>query len=588
MRQFRLQKAYLLAGWAIAIGVVLLGGFLFKLNLDEYLRDREDTRELQRFHLALIATNAIVAERGPANNYMDASPDTARQLWATLTAKRRATDDAIAAMEASLQEQLLVLPAQDGLVQDVRQRLHDARLAVDAEAARHLVDRAAPGFRAAVEKMFGAADLVEALRDDLGRDIVRNHPQIGAEILFISMSSTMRDEAGRLGSYLIILTQPEGRSGADLPQKMANIRGRLAELRALTWRYGQVILTDPTIETALTAVDGAYFSDALIYAENVEQSEEQGGRDTFSTEEFNKHYIAGMAPVESLRERVTDISRGTVKASETRAFRTLCVVAALIAAVCLVLAMIGALLHRMLFLPLMQAREQLVALAEGDLSEPKAPRRGSREVQDLFRGLSTLRQELRVKKALERSQERMAARLKRLSETDPLTGLRNRRTLGSIGRRLFKDAARTEKRIALVMFDVDHFKRINDAYGHNVGDDVLKGVVETVQFRLRNRDHFFRYGGEEFVVLAEVEDDDEARMLAERLRVSLRYVHIVGLPDLVVSASFGVVVSKDREDDLEALIAEADRRLYIAKESGRNRVCAGEAAPKSPPLRRAS
>jgi diguanylate cyclase (GGDEF)-like protein len=588
MRQFRLQKAYLLAGWAIAIGVILLGGFLFKLNLDKYLRDREDTRELQRFHLALVATSAIVAERGPANNFMDATPDTARQLWAILTTTREETDRALATMEASFQEQSFVLPSQEGLAQEVRQRLHDARLTVDATAARHLEDRAAPGFRTAVENMFAAADLVEALRDDLGRDIIRNHPQIGAEILFVSMSSTMRDEAGRLGSYLIISMQTGGSSRADLPQKMANVRGRLAELRALTWRYGSVLLADPAIGAVLTDVDRAFFSDALIYAQKIEQAEEHGASDKFGAAEFSKHYVAGMAPIESLRKSISDISRKTVEASEARAFRALAVVAALIVAVCVVLTLIGALLHRMLFLPLMQAREQLVALAEGDLSDPSSPRRGSQEVQDLFRGVMTLREELRVKKALERSQERIAARLKRLSETDPLTGLRNRRTLGSIGRRLLKDAARTGKQTGLIMFDVDHFKRVNDAFGHNVGDAVLKGVVETVQFRLRSRDHFFRYGGEEFVVLAEIENEDEARMLAERLRLSLRYVHIVGLPDLVVSASFGVVVSKGREYDLEALIAEADRRLYIAKESGRNRVCAGDAAPKPLPLRRAS
>jgi diguanylate cyclase (GGDEF)-like protein len=585
MRPVGLQKAYLLAGWAIAIAAVLLGGLLLKLNLDAYARDHADTQELKRFHLALVATNAVVAERGNSNSYMGASPDTARPLWAALRAKRDETDQAIAALNDSFEREFS-LPAQGSLSDEARQRLHDARLAVDAAAARHLSNPGDPTGRGAIEKMFGAADLIEALRDDLGRNIIRSHPQIGPEILFISASSTMRDEAGRLGSYVVMALLTNGPPGRDLKQKMANVRGRLAELRSLTWSYGGVLLDDPTIAPALVEVDRDFFTDALLFAQNVEQKEEKA--DTgISTEEFTNRYTAGIKPVDALRELITNISRNLVKDSEAHALQTLIVVGALIAAICLVLGLTGVFLHRMLFLPLMLARQQLVAIAEGNLSEPSVPLRGSREVQDLFRGLSKLREELRAKKALERSQERMAARLKRLSETDPLTGLLNRRTLSSVGRRVLKDAARSGKWVVLILFDIDHFKRINDAHGHSVGDDVLKAVVQAIQFRLRIHDYFVRYGGEEFVVLAQADHEDEGRLMAERFRACLRYLHIQGLPDLAVTASFGVATSKAGADALEVLIAEADRRLYVAKESGRNRVSAAGSGSK-PLLQRAS
>jgi hypothetical protein len=259
MRHLRLQKAYLLSGWAIAIAVVLFGGFLLKLNFDDYERDREDTRELRRFHLALVATNAIVSERRPAFNYLDASPDTARPLWADLTARRQETDQALAALEDSIREQSVVLPAQEGLADLVLQRLHDARLTIDDAAARRLNNRADPGFRAAIQKMFWAADLIETLSHDLGRDIIVSHPQIGPEILFISMASTMRDEAGRLGAYVLMFMQTEGPARAALKQNIANVRGRLAELRLLTWSYGDVLLGDPTLGAALTDVDRGFF-----------------------------------------------------------------------------------------------------------------------------------------------------------------------------------------------------------------------------------------------------------------------------------------------------------------------------------------
>lgn len=134
-------------------------------------------------------------------------------------------------------------------------------------------------------------------------------------------------------------------------------------------------------------------------------------------------------------------------------------------------------------------------------------------------------------------------------------------------------AKRHRTPLSLVMLDVDHFKRINDTYGHPAGDYVLATLAQIVQGTLRTEDLFARFGGEEFAVLCRGATADEALVLAERLRttiVSFTFKHC-GRP-FPVTVSFGVASWSDGPDSARELIADADAALYKAKAGGRNRV----------------
>lgn len=168
----------------------------------------------------------------------------------------------------------------------------------------------------------------------------------------------------------------------------------------------------------------------------------------------------------------------------------------------------------------------------------------------------------------------------RRARTDPLTGLYNRGHFEDRLHQMIAETARFGGESALVMFDIDHFKGVNDAHGHPAGDAVLKGIARLLEERVRNVDTCARYGGEELALLLPRTELDGAVELANRLRLAVMdYTVRWGGGHLLVTVSGGVASFPRCSRSAEALVAAADAALYRAKEAGRNRV---ESAPLIP------
>jgi diguanylate cyclase (GGDEF)-like protein len=178
------------------------------------------------------------------------------------------------------------------------------------------------------------------------------------------------------------------------------------------------------------------------------------------------------------------------------------------------------------------------------------------------------------------SQAQLARRteeLERLSTIDPLTGAGNRRYLESEGLVEIAAARRNGHPLGVVLFDLDHFKTINDLYGHAVGDDVLKTVVDATRHMLRPKDFLARLGGEEFALLLPASKRPESRTIAERVRTAIAATPFgIKAARFAVTASFGISELKPGEQNLSAALSRADKALYRAKQEGRNRVITAE------------
>ena len=173
--------------------------------------------------------------------------------------------------------------------------------------------------------------------------------------------------------------------------------------------------------------------------------------------------------------------------------------------------------------------------------------------------------------SLERA--RLFQEVQSLALTDPLTGLQNRRSLFELGRVEFARAQRMERPFCCIMLDLDHFKQINDAYGHLIGDHVLQEFAKRCRDSVREIDLVGRYGGEELIVLLPETDMPTSLQVAERLRYSIACAPIqVFDREISVTASIGVAARDENSTDLETLIARADQAMYIAKHKGRNRI----------------
>ncbi|SDJ65150.1 PAS domain S-box-containing protein/diguanylate cyclase (GGDEF) domain-containing protein [Ferrimonas sediminum] len=181
------------------------------------------------------------------------------------------------------------------------------------------------------------------------------------------------------------------------------------------------------------------------------------------------------------------------------------------------------------------------------------------EINELV-GISTDVTELwRLKQALE-----MQANI------DPLTGIANRLKLDAIFQTEIDRANRYQTPLCVLLGDIDHFKRVNDSHGHQVGDRVLITVAQLIQSSLRSSDHAGRWGGEEFLIICPQTELGQARRLADRIRLAVAGHQFEN--DCQLSICFGVAAF-NQGDSVSSLTSKADKALYRAKESGRNRVC---------------
>ncbi len=171
------------------------------------------------------------------------------------------------------------------------------------------------------------------------------------------------------------------------------------------------------------------------------------------------------------------------------------------------------------------------------------------------------------------AQKELELRLTGLATTDPLTGVNNRLQFNELGNKEIKRSKRSGLPLSVLMLDIDHFKHINDTYGHAFGDEALVFFTNTVKSILRESDILGRIGGEEFAVVLPETDKEAAFHVAERIRGAVAEGSLMINGERIgFTVSTGLASLTDRVDRLETLLIEADGALYKAKESGRNRV----------------
>ena len=179
--------------------------------------------------------------------------------------------------------------------------------------------------------------------------------------------------------------------------------------------------------------------------------------------------------------------------------------------------------------------------------------------------------------AVSLSNAQAVKRLEEMATTDGLTGCLNKRAfLEELDRKL-RSATRFGRQLSLIVTDIDHFKSVNDTYGHATGDVVIKELGALLRRVKRETDIVARFGGEEFCVLCEETDTEGARLLAERVREELGGTTFqTELGELRVTASLGVATYPEHADDGGGLFEASDKALYAAKHGGRNQVCVPE------------
>ena len=211
--------------------------------------------------------------------------------------------------------------------------------------------------------------------------------------------------------------------------------------------------------------------------------------------------------------------------------------------------------------PIVQGNKTLLAGYTIDITERK---RAEMELEFTKESLKAANIELQA--ALLRQQE--------LAHIDGLTGINNRRHLYQLAEHEYEIAVRYQQPLSVIMFDIDHFKNINDTFGHAAGDQMLQLVIQAARTELRSADVIGRYGGEEFVVVLPMTNAQQAYSLAERIRLGVEAIRMQTIKgEAAVTLSIGIVESFNgmQAESIEQLIRAADETMYVAKKAGRNR-----------------
>jgi len=281
-----------------------------------------------------------------------------------------------------------------------------------------------------------------------------------------------------------------------------------------------------------------------------------------------ENYVPTLQRVDAAVSRLADYERSAADQMSRRSSATYAnalwrIYAVLIAGLVIAL-LLTTLVARTIVRPLAEVQQVMQAVAAGDLSR-RARICGRDEVALMAESVNRASDCMRV--AFDKVQE--------LATTDELTGAYNRRHFTTVATSQLEDAQRDDRPLVAMMVDIDHFKRVNDTYGHATGDDVIRAVVSVLRGHIRRPDIFGRYGGEEFAVVQSDMHGDPLE-LGERLRAAVESVTVPGQEQPIrVTVSIGVAELR-RGDSLETLLGRADKALYRAKETGRNRVVAAD------------
>lgn len=558
------------AALAVILGCsVVLGTILISTYYRELQATRLSEKRLEHFQLVMRAVNRLSAERGPVNSVLGEEPTADSPSRKRLVTFRANTDAAL--------ERLTSISGFSKQLAETRDSLRHARQLVDTLDRQPLRARKPQDFHDVVQAMFAVVDTAQALVDAAISDF--NTAESGHLIgtaLVARMLSDIREQVGRMGSNLI--TSIAARTPITLEQRTAHdiAYGRVLGFWQLVEQQTGTI-DDPQIAAMRRAVIEDFFGTGMaIYRELLATGHD--GNYSFDTIAFTNQIVPTFASLERLRDMYLDSAMVQVKANGEHARRLLIIISAITLIALLLELVLVIASQTLLFRPLLSARDAVMALAAGKTDQSYGVPGARGEIGSLFKALDRLRGKLIERDALDQEKLKLTAQLRQLAETDGLTGILNRGALEQRAATMLA-AHPAQQPLPLILLDIDHFKRINDTYGHVAGDEVLKETARRLQEVLRPSDVIARFGGEEFAVLL-ADSKMAADQIAERLRRALLaspFTLDTGTT-LDVTASFGVAAMAPASGSWSDLVEAADQALYEAKAAGRNRVVARTAA----------
>lgn len=536
-------------------------------------------RAMTLTQLAMKIAEKASFERGPSNVVMGENeprdPAKRKRMLDARAASDQAITDALAAIGTPISADHIAAVAQ---IEKTREALKAGRAEIERVAALPFSERSGEKkniIRIPVGKMFGVIDVALETVTILSADAERIYPELSPPLVSARQAAELREYAGRLGSQL---TTPIGAQSPLGPEERRDIPlliGRIEQLRQLIEVSARANTTEPPVKAAIAEMNRRYFEVGLRLINQMTAEGSESGQYSIDLATFVARYVPEMASIVTLRDTLFEVTRAGAAASHVRAARDLHINALIGVLVLMVEIAVLLLILRRVVRPLLSSTASIVAIAEGRLDTPVVVSHRGDEIGDMQRAIAALKQTSVEKRRLEQERNDLIDRLRQHSNIDFLTNLLNRRAFAESVQQQLALARRNNWPVALIMFDLDHFKQVNDRHGHAIGDTVLAGVAAIASKLFRAADTLARHGGEEFIALLTNCNEADAEAFSNRVRTAIEAASFMGAEgkEFKITASFGVASAPATDvTDINAFTRSADQALYRAKADGRNRV----------------
>ena len=541
---------------AVLLSTVLAGIILFHVS-QLLFQARHAVVGLEQLRQVLETASRISAERAPSYVLMAGEPGQTGTARTNLDAARAETDRALN-QAATIVEGVPF--------NDIMRHLVQARALVELAAAETPVQY--ESVQRASEALFATYDAYQAVIMRKAALLINSDPELAGPVQHALILGALHDDAGRLGSSVIaplIANIPIPESDIAAGQRLngrIKLQRQLLSLSPNLNNSSRLPASIPTeAETSLVKKGEPLV--ARFVAEGT-----HGGAYSLTAAAFTDRYAEALKPLGVWRRAYIDSLLADYQQKERQAWGIAWVVGTIMLCVISLIAGGVLLVHQRVLQPLLVASEAVVRLAHREPVQFPLVHNGGPELRPLFEAVELLDIKLREWDA-------DTQRLRHQAETDELTNLLNRRAFQMLGES-WLEGTWPDRETFLILLDIDHFKSINDRYGHAMGDQVLVMVAAALQAHIRSDDLAGRIGGEEFAVLIRAQDQETALVLAQRLRKGTEDILILGSDGerIPVTASFGVAANK--HFTWRQLMAKADVALYAAKQAGRNCVRVAE------------
>ena len=567
MREIRSE--YLSQKLYIAMSIIILSLCSLSIPLmvksyRDYIKTNQALTEIQALQAVADLANKISRERAPANKLMSSNQQDFAKHVLELKLYRLTVDEQMKKTLEVLKHSNL--PNLDlSLFDRLDEALMQGRQQVDAYAALPREQRNAEKMDQAILEMFNAWEhshdvLKDVIAVSEGKDTAVSNFYV--QILLLA---DLRDQAGRAASNVmahVAFKQP-------IPE--TNLARSLQTRKQVMYLWELIDTLEPErdkteeFKVLHQAVYNEFLAKGLLIVERL-MNESIYHRPYYLTgTQLTEAIVDKFSTVVELQNYLLkySVEKAIIEKHKAQNILLTTVGISLISIFAALFTMIYA--RKRVFSPLIQAREILFDLSHSSIRpNPMDTKDQPANMYSLFTAIQQLKQTLQQRDALE-------FRLKNIAHLDSLTRVANRYALNEYIK-LLENQPTQFSETCLMVIDIDHFKQVNDVYGHLMGDQVIQFVAEKLKENIRTSDLLVRYGGDEFIVLIENVGMERALKIAEKIRSEIyeaKSVDNVRCPDLKVSISIGVAIGVT---SWMALLEKADRALFQAKEQGKNKV----------------